>query len=81
VSACVAPYLPACAANASLPTPLTDDPDWHMSWSAPLGSGSSLIVSRWQLTGAALVALGLMVTAGRVGFQLGRRGAEPPEQA
>jgi hypothetical protein len=61
-------------------TPATDNPDWHMSWSDPMSNGSALIVSRWQVAGSAVVALGLMVIAGGVGFRLGRRRIEPREQ-
>jgi len=58
-------------------TPPSDDPDWHMSWRGPMTDGSALIVSRWQLAGAAVVALGLMTIAGGAGFQLGRRRGRP----
>ncbi|WP_224274121.1 hypothetical protein [Nocardioides lacusdianchii] len=59
-------------------TPLSDDPDWHMGWSDPISSGSALIVSRWQVAGAAAVALGLVVIAGGVGFRLGQRPSRRP---
>jgi hypothetical protein len=45
-----------------------------------MSNGSALIVSRWQVAGSAVVALGLMVIAGGVGFRLGRRRIEPREQ-
>lgn len=54
-------------------TPPSDDPDWHMSWRGP--TGSALIVSRGQLAGSVVVALGLMTIAGGAGLQLGRRRA------
>jgi hypothetical protein len=59
--------------------PPSDD-GWQMSWRAPMGDGSALIVSRWQLAGSAVVALGLMVIAAGVGFRLGRRRTEPREK-
>jgi heme/copper-type cytochrome/quinol oxidase subunit 1 len=62
-------------------TPLSDDPDWQMGWRGPMSNGSALILSRWQLAGAAGAALGLMVLAGGVGFRLGRRRTTPREQA
>lgn len=61
-------------------TPPSHNPDWHMGWSDPMSNGSPLIVSRWQLAGSAVVALGLMVIAGGAGFQLGRRRIKPREQ-
>ncbi|MGF9754000.1 hypothetical protein AAII07_02265 [Microvirga sp. 0TCS3.31] len=57
-------------------TPPSDDPDWHMSWRSPMTDGSAVILSRWQLAGSAVVALGLMTIAGAVGFRLGRRRLE-----
>ena len=54
-----------------------DQPDWHMTWGDPMSSGSALIVSRWQLAGAAAVALGLMILAAGTGFRLGRRRVDP----
>lgn len=60
--------------------PPSDDPDWHMGWSDPASSGSALIVSRRQLAGSVAVALGLVVVAGGVGFQVGRRRTKPPAQ-
>ena len=61
-------------------TPPSDNPDGHMSWSDPMSNGSALIVSRWQVAGSAVVALGLMVIAGGAGFQLGRRRIKPQGQ-
>ena len=61
-------------------TPLSHNPDWHMAWSNPMGNGYALIVSRSQLAGSAVVALGLMVIAGGAGFHLGRRRIKPREQ-
>ena len=58
----------------------SSDADWHMTWSDPMSSGSALIVSRWQLAGSAVAALGLMTLAAGTGFFLGRRRAEPLEQ-
>ncbi|GAA0975277.1 hypothetical protein ENKNEFLB_02873 [Nocardioides aquaticus] len=52
-------------------TPLSEDPDWAMGWED--SSRSTLIVSWWQLAGAALAAVGLLVLAASVGFRLGRR--------
>ena len=54
-------------------TPSDGNPDWHMSWRDPIGNGSTLIVSRWQLAGTAATALGLLALAAGAGFQLGRR--------
>ncbi len=58
--------------------PLRDYPDWHMGWSDPMGSGSALIVTRWQVAGSAVVALGLVVIAGGVGFRLGQHRSRRP---
>lgn len=52
-------------------TPLSEDPDWAMGWED--SSGSTLIVSWWQLAGAALATTGLLVVAAGIGFRLGRR--------
>ncbi|MDO9457812.1 hypothetical protein [Nocardioides sp.] len=52
-------------------TPL--EADWHLGWGDRLGSGSMVIVSRWQLLGAVAAAVGLVVIAARVGFLVGRR--------
>lgn len=60
--------------------PPSGDPEWQMSWIDPVGSGSVLIVSRWQVAGSAVVAAGLMVIAGDAGFRLGQRRAERREQ-
>ena len=61
-------------------TPLSDDSDWRMGWGDPMGSGSALIVSRWQLAGCAVAATGLIVLAGGIGFRLGRRRSALREQ-
>ncbi len=45
-----------------------------------MSNGSALIVSRWQLAGSVVVALGLMVVAGGAGFRLGRRRIKHREQ-
>lgn len=55
--------------------PPSHDPGWQMSWIDPVGSGSVLIVSQWQVAGCAVVAAGLMVIAGGAGFRLGQRRA------
>ncbi|VXB43764.1 hypothetical protein [Nocardioides sp. AX2bis] len=54
-------------------TPLSEDPDWTMGWGDSPLDGSVVIVSWWQLAGAALAAIGLLVVAAAVGFRLGRR--------
>lgn len=56
-------------------TPLSEDPDWTMGWNDSQGFRSTLIVSRWQLVGAAAVVTGLVLVAASVGFRLGRRRA------
>jgi hypothetical protein len=61
-------------------TPSGVSPDWHMTWSDPMGNGSALVVSRWQLAGSAAAALGLMTIAAGTGFRLGRRRVQPREQ-
>jgi hypothetical protein len=58
-------------------TPPSHDPEGAMSWRGPISNGSALVVSRWQVAGAAVATLGLMVMAGGVGFHLGRRRIEP----
>ena len=60
-------------------TPPSNDPDWHMSWRGPMTDGS-MLVSRWQLAGSAVVALGLLTIAGGAGFQLGRRDPRSAER-
>ncbi len=57
-------------------TPLNDDPTWYMGWS----DGAGLIVSRWQLAGCAVAAIGMMVMAAGIGFHVGRRRANPRER-
>jgi heme/copper-type cytochrome/quinol oxidase subunit 1 len=54
-------------------SPLDDSPDWRMSW------GDATIVSRWQLVGGAVAAVGLMVVTAGIGFRLGQRRATRPE--
>jgi hypothetical protein len=61
--------------------PPSDDPDWHLGWSDPITNGSALVVSQWQMMGAAVAALGLMVVAGGAGFRLGRRRGAPDESS
>lgn len=61
-------------------TPSGDNPDWHMNWSDPMSNGTALILSRWQLAGSVVAALGLMTIAAGTGFQLGRRRVKPREQ-
>jgi hypothetical protein len=60
--------------------PSSGNPDWNMTWGDPRSNGSALIVSRWQLAGSAVVALGLMIIAAGMGFQLGRRRIKHREQ-
>lgn len=62
-------------------TPLDDQPDWSMGWSDPFSSGSAMIVSRWQLVGGVVAAIGLMVVASGIGFHLGRRRGNERETA
>lgn len=62
-------------------TPLSDDPDWHMGWSDPMSNGSALIVTRWQVAGSAVVALGLVVIAGGAGYRFGRRRTRREDQS
>ena len=45
-----------------------------------MSNGLALIVSRWQVAGCAVVALGPMVIAGGAGFQRGRRRIKPHGQ-
>jgi hypothetical protein len=71
---------PAVALTAQAPagdygwfayTPL-DQSDWSMSW-LDSGTGSAWFVSRQQVFGWAVAALGLVVLAAGLGYRLGRR--------
>ena len=58
-------------------TPSSRHSEWHLSWGDPLDNGSVVIVSRWALAGYGLVGLGVAIFAAGIGFQLGRRRANP----
>lgn len=49
--------------------PLSDDPQPHPS------SSGLVMLSTWQLCGAALAAVGVLILGMGAGFRLGRRGA------
>ncbi len=53
--------------------PLGGDSDGHMSGSGSIWNRSVLIVTRWQIMGLSVTALGLVVFAAGLGFRLGRR--------
>jgi heme/copper-type cytochrome/quinol oxidase subunit 1 len=70
VVALTAPALPGDAGWFAY-TPL-DDSDWNMSWGGS-GTGSAVFVSRQQIVGWGVTALGLAVLAAGIGYRLGRR--------
>ena len=56
-------------------TPTDSAADWTMAWGdgASTDTGWLLVVSGWQVLGAGVAALGLVVSSAGVGYRLGRR--------
>lgn len=59
-------------------TSLSPNGDWYMGWSDGTDV-SSFVVSRWQIAGSAVAAIGMAVIASDIGFHLGRRRANHRE--
>jgi len=62
-------------------TPLSNDSEWRMTWNDARNNGSTLIVSRWQLAGYAVAAIGLMVVAAGVGLPTRMARAAPSSKS
>ncbi|MBO1756346.1 hypothetical protein [Allobranchiibius sp. CTAmp26] len=61
-------------------TPLNDGSGGHLGGIDSPWGGSAFIITRWQIVGTAVAALGLMVLAAGIGFRLGWRRAIPKER-